>query len=81
MIDCQYLNNSGSRFKTSNMQFMLFNHGQLIRMRKADCYESLGNFSLHCFRYQGKHYKGFARDNETFNGLPIIDLDRCKVTE
>lgn len=80
-MDCIYLNKSASKWKTENMDFMLFINSKPFKQRKADCYESFGNFALHCFRFNGKHYRGFPRDCETFNGLPIIDLERCKITD
>lgn len=55
-----YLNNSGSRWITGDMRFVLVMPDGTRRVRKADCYESFGNFAATCYRIKGKRFRGLA---------------------
>jgi len=72
-----YLNNSVHRWKTGNMLFALYQNDKLLKIKKAVCYEALGNFALVCFKLQNKTYTAFARGHDLHNGLPIIDIERA----
>ena len=69
-----YLNNTGSRWIIPDgMEFILVLPGGDRKRRKADFYESFGNFASTHYRYKGKRYSGLAdyeRDEPT--GLQVI---------
>ena len=82
-IGCLYLNNSGSRWVTSDMTFALYINGKFSRLRKADFYESFGNFASVHFRIgKVRHNKLFedcekhtANDGKDY---PIIKIEVAK---
>jgi hypothetical protein len=59
-----YLNNDGSRWIETDkgeMDFVLvLPDGRRVR-RKADWFESFGNFAAIAYRYQGKRYRGLPK--------------------
>jgi hypothetical protein len=59
-----YLNNNGSRWIDTSlaaMNFILVLPDGTRKLRKADYYESFGNFAATCYRYQGKRFRGLAK--------------------
>jgi hypothetical protein len=66
-MDCLYLNNSGSRWIIpGDMKFVLVLPDGTRKLRKADYYESFGNFAATCYRYKGKRYSGLARSHDGY---------------
>lgn len=61
---CLYLNNSGSRWVTQDMRFVLVMSDGTKRVRIADYYESFGNFALTCYRVKGKQFAGLAKSHD-----------------
>jgi len=61
---CLYLNNSGSRWVTRDMRFVLVLPDGTRRVRLADCYESFGNWVARLYRYRGKRYSGLAKAHD-----------------
>ncbi len=60
----KYLNNSGSRWVTENMGFVLVYPGGEKRVRQADAYESFGNFAVTLFRHGGRRYAGLPKAHD-----------------
>lgn len=61
------LNNDGSRWIDSNpreMQFVLVLPNGTRKVRKADWYESFGNFAATAYRYRGKRFRGLAKAHD-----------------
>jgi hypothetical protein len=66
-IDTLYLNRDGSKWVTgrmlvgagreSDMRFVLVTPDGARKLRKADYYESFGNFACVAYRYKGKRYR------------------------
>ena len=56
-----YLNNSGSRWVTRDMRFVLVLPDGTRKVRLADCYEAFGNFAATLYRYKGKRYHALAK--------------------
>jgi len=69
---CLYLNNNGSRWITDDMDFYLELPDGTRKLRKADYYESFGNFAVYGYRYQGKRFSALPNDTERYEGLPVI---------
>jgi hypothetical protein len=68
-----YLNNSGSRMiDTEDMRFVLVLPDGTHKIRKADYYESFGNFAATCYRYKNKRYSALAKAHD---GSEIRDPD------
>lgn len=61
-----YLNNSGHRWITSDMRFVLVMPNGTRKVRLARCYESFGNFALTIYRVGSKQFAGFAKDREGY---------------
>jgi len=62
-----YLNNSGSRWQDTDenaMKFVLVLPTGARYVKKAVCYEALGNFAATIYRYAGKQYKGLAKAHD-----------------
>ena len=74
-IGCLYLNNSGSRWVRQDMRFCLQVKGQPPKIRRADCFESFGNFALIVYRYKSKQYKKFADNQCKYSAIPIVITD------
>lgn len=73
-----YLNNNGSRWVTDDMRFALRMPDGTHTIRKADFYEALGNFATFNFRRKGLRYAGFANENDRIEGLPVVELAKCR---
>ena len=59
-----YLNNDGSRWIVTGkegMAFVLVLPDGTRKVRKADWYESFGNFSALSYRYKGKRYRALPK--------------------
>ena len=59
-----YLNNDGSRWIETGkraMAFVLVLPDGTRKTRKADWFESFGNFADIAYRYQGKRYRGLPK--------------------
>jgi hypothetical protein len=57
-----YLNNDGSRWiDTQDMTFVLVLPSGARKVRKADWFESFGNFGAIAYRYCGKRYKALPK--------------------
>lgn len=77
-----YLNNDGSRWietEKGAMDFILVLPDGTRKRRKADWFESFGNFWAIAYRYQGKRYRGLPKSEsgydtrlETESELPHI---------
>jgi hypothetical protein len=62
-----YLNNSGDRWIDSDkkeMQFVLVLPDGTKKVRKADYYESFGNFAATVYRYKGQRFHGLAKAHD-----------------
>jgi hypothetical protein len=57
-----YLNNSGSRWITADMRFVLVMPDGMRKVRTARCYESFGNFAVTIYRIGSKQFAGLAKD-------------------
>jgi hypothetical protein len=77
----RYLNSSGSRWKYTTergMHFVLRMPDGTHTIRKADYYESLGNFATINFRRNGVRLAAFPDDIDRIEGLAVVDLARCR---
>lgn len=83
-----YLNNDGSKwiianstirgFDRSPMDFILIREDGTQQKRRADYYESFGNFATVSFRINGLRYGGFFESFEKIDGLPVLRrYSRC----
>lgn len=60
----KYLSPDGDRWKETEpgaMDFVLVLPDGTRKLRKADWYESFGNFAATSYRYLGKRYRGLAK--------------------
>lgn len=81
-----YLNNSGSRWiiPVNTVRVVGTVNGKAYnKIRKVDYYESLGNFATSTVRVNGVRYTGFADDHfpdwePITDGIPVLDLDKCR---
>ena len=82
-METRYLNNDGSRWvilpRNRHHRFVLESSGER-KLRRADFFESFGNFAAYYFRVAGKRYSGLPK---TFpvkwegEELPLIVLEDC----
>ena len=64
-MNCLYLNNSGSRWVTpGDMNFVLVLPDGTKKVRKADYYESFGNFAAISYRYHGHRYAALPKAHD-----------------
>jgi hypothetical protein len=65
----RYLNNDGSKWKGEgdDMKFVLVLPDGTRKERKADWYESFGNFAALAYRYQGKRFRGLPKSPSGFD--------------
>jgi hypothetical protein len=84
---CYYINCTGSRWKIEGYTIRVVgtvDGKPYNKIRRVDYFESLGNFATATVRVAGKRYTGFA-DNHfpdwtpITDGIPILDLDKCRV--
>lgn len=62
-----YLNNSGSRWIDTNkkeMEFILVLPDGTRKLRRADWFESFGNYCALAYRYRGVRYAGLPKASD-----------------
>ncbi len=61
---CLYLTNSGSRWVTRDMRFVLVMPDGTKKVRIADYFSSLGNFGTIGYRVNGKRHESFPKAHD-----------------
>lgn len=69
---CLYLNNSGSRWITNNMRFILILPDGTRKIRRADYYFSFGNFGGLSYRYKGKRFSILPNERDEETNLEVV---------
>jgi hypothetical protein len=74
-----YLNKRGDRYvivdqryRRTPMDFYLIKPNGKQELRRADFFESFGNFAAVHFRISGIRYSGLFEDFERINGYPVL---------
>ena len=74
-----YLNRDGSKWvlydqnhRRTPMEFILITLDGTQKKRRADYFESFGNFAAVHFRIGKVRYSGLFEDFERINGLPVL---------
>lgn len=61
---CLYLNNSGSRWVTRDMRFVLVLPDGTRHVRLAEHFEAFGNFAVIAYRYKGRRYRALPKAHD-----------------